>query len=187
MIRRTTCFFLLFFSASVFAQSLPIDQGTIADIVEKEGGAVVNIDIIKNIRIRTSPFLNPDDFFGYQVMPEFRNFSRERIVPQRGAGSGFFIDKRGYVITNEHVTRGAAEIIVTTRDGKKYAGKIAGADPDLDIAVIKIDPQGVDLPVLPLGDSANLRPGEWVIAIGNPYGLSRSTPPLIREIPEGLF
>ena len=174
MIRRTTCFFLLFFSASVFAQSLPIDQGTIADIVEKEGGAVVNIDIIKNIRIRTSPFLNPDDFFGYQVMPEFRNFSRERIVPQRGAGSGFFIDKRGYVITNEHVTRGAAEIIVTTRDGKKYAGKIAGADPDLDIAVIKIDPQGVDLPVLPLGDSANLRPGEWVIAIGNPYGFSNS-------------
>jgi len=174
MIRRTTCFFLLFFSASVFAQSLPIDQGTIADIVEKEGGAVVNIDIIKIIRIRTSPFLNPDDFFGYQVMPEFRNFSRERIVPQRGAGSGFFIDKRGYVITNEHVTRGAAEIIVTTRDGKKYAGKIAGADPDLDIAVIKIDPQGVDLPVLPLGDSANLRPGEWVIAIGNPYGFSNS-------------
>ncbi|MBU0629821.1 MAG: trypsin-like peptidase domain-containing protein [Candidatus Margulisbacteria bacterium] len=164
--------FSLFCAAVAFAQSSPIDQGTIADIVQNEGDAVVNIDIIKNVRIRTSPFFNTNDFFG--VMPEFRSFSRERIIPQRGAGSGFIIDKRGYIMTNEHVVRGAAEIIVTARNGKKYNGKIAGADPDLDIAIVKIDPQGAELPILPLGDSASLRPGEWVIAIGNPYGFSNS-------------
>ncbi|MBU1867825.1 MAG: S1C family serine protease, partial [Candidatus Margulisbacteria bacterium] len=126
--------FSLFCAAVAFAQSSPIDQGTIADIVQNEGDAVVNIDIIKNVRIRTSPFFNTNDFFG--VMPEFRSFSRERIIPQRGAGSGFIIDKRGYIMTNEHVVRGAAEIIVTARNGKKYNGKIAGADPDLDIAIV---------------------------------------------------
>lgn len=168
---------LLFYSSSAYSQTAAagiLGSGTIADIVQNEGDAVVNIDIIKNVRVRTSPFPDMDNMFGYQFMPEFRSFYRERIVPQRGAGSGFIIDKNGYVMTNEHVVRGASEIIVTTRDGKKFGGKVVGADPDLDIAIVKIDTQGAELSTLPLGDSSGIRPGEWVIAIGNPYGFSNS-------------
>lgn len=149
---------------------------TIADIVEKEGNSVVNIDIVKKIKYR-SPFEDFDrDFgsFGFNFAPEFKDFFKEKIVPQRGAGSGFIVDKKGYILTNEHVTRGADEIKVSLKDGKKFTGKVVGQDPDLDIAIIKIDVKGEDLPALPLGDSSKIRPGEWVIAIGNPYGFANT-------------
>ena len=140
----------------------------IADIVEEVGEAVVNIDIVKNIRVRTSPFSN----LGFNFIPEFRNFYRERIIPQKGAGSGFIIDNKGYILTNEHVVRGASEINVTLKDGRKLKGKIVGQDELLDIAIIKVAAK--DLPILDLGDSDKIRPGEWVIAIGNPYGFSNT-------------
>jgi serine protease Do len=90
-------------------------------------------------------------------------------VPTRGLGSGFIVDPRGYVLTNNHVVEGAAEIKVTLKDGRSFRGVLVGADRFTDLAVVKID--GAKLPVLPLGDSRKLAVGETVIAIGNPLWL----------------
>lgn len=147
---------------------------TIANIVEEVGDAVVNIDVVKKVRV-SSPFKNFErdfGFFGFDFMPEFRDFYSDRVIPQKGAGSGFIIDSKGYILTNEHVVRGADEIKVTLKDGRKLKGKVAGKDASLDLAVIKVDAK--DLPTLKLGDSSKIRPGEWVIAIGNPYGFSNT-------------
>jgi serine protease Do len=92
-----------------------------------------------------------------------------RAVPAQGLGSGAIFDARGYVLTNNHVVQGAQQIRVTLPDGRTFPGKLVGADPVTDLAVVKID--GRDLPVAQLGDSAKLEVGETVIAIGNPLGL----------------
>lgn len=145
---------------------------TIADIVDAVGPAVVNVDIVKKIRI-TSPFKDfGDDSFGFELSPEFKDFFKDRVVPQRGAGSGFIIDSNGYILTNEHVVHGVDEIKITLKDGRKLNGKVAGSDSSLDVAIIKVDAK--NLPILKLGDSSKIRPGEWVIAIGNPYGFANS-------------
>jgi len=145
---------------------------TIADIVEHEGGSVVNIDVVKKVRVR-SPFEEFDNF-GFEFAPEFKDFFKERVIPQKGAGSGFIIDAKGLILTNNHVTQGADEIKVTLRDGRKFTGKVMGSDPDIDVAIVRIDAKGLSLPILPLGDSSKIRPGEWVIAIGNPYGFANT-------------
>lgn len=147
---------------------------TIPDIVEKVGDAVVNIDVVKNIRV-SSPFKNFErEFgsFGFEFMPGFRDQFRDRIIPQKGAGSGFIIDQKGHILTNAHVVSGADEIKVTLKDGRKFDGKIIGQDSALDLAILKIE--GTKLPSLKLGDSSKIRPGEWVIAIGNPYGFANT-------------
>ncbi|MDY6917981.1 MAG: trypsin-like peptidase domain-containing protein [Chloroflexota bacterium] len=90
-------------------------------------------------------------------------------VPQEAAGSGFIIDEAGYIVTNNHVVRGAETISVTLPDGRSFDASLVGADPLSDLAVIKIE--GQDLPVVSFGDSASLGVGEWVIAIGNALGL----------------
>src|SRR5258705_10466703 len=90
-------------------------------------------------------------------------------VAAPGVGSGAIFDPRGYVLTNNHVVQGAQQIRVTLPDGRAFPGKLIGADPVTDLAVVKID--GRDLPVAQLGDSAKLEVGETVIAIGNPLGL----------------
>jgi putative serine protease PepD len=95
-------------------------------------------------------------------------------IPMKGVGSGVVIDKRGYILTNNHVIAGAETIQVTLADGKKETGKVIGADPGTDIALVKIDPTGVDLHVATLGDSSKTVVGEWVVAIGNPFGLDRT-------------
>ena len=144
---------------------------TIADIVENVGAAVVNIDIVKKVRV-TSPIRNFDNFGFFNFMPEFKDFYRDRVVPQKGAGSGFIIDAKGYILTNFHVVKGADEIKVTLKDGRKLEGKVIGEDSSLDLAVIKVHAK--ELPTLNLGDSSKIRVGEWVIAIGNPYGFANT-------------
>ena len=147
---------------------------TIVDIVEEVGNAVINVDIVKNVKI-SSPFGSFDrnfGSFGFDYMPEFKEFFQERVVPQQGAGSGFIIDSKGHILTNEHVVRNADEIKITLKDGRKLEGRIIGQDASLDLAIIKVDAK--DLPVVKLGDSSKIRPGEWVIAIGNPYGFANT-------------
>jgi serine protease Do len=146
------------------------NSNIVADIVEKISPAVVNIDTltITTFRSPLAPFFS-DPFFRrfFGDIPEL-----ERQIPQRGIGTGFVFRSDGYILTNEHVVRGASQIKVTFIDGKEYEGKVVGSDPLTDIAVVKIDAS--NLPTIPLGDSDKARVGEFVIAIGNPYGLSHT-------------
>ncbi len=91
-------------------------------------------------------------------------------VPVEGAGSGFIIDPRGYILTNNHVVQGAQSIEVVLGDKSRYAARFIGADPRNDVALIKIDPKGKKLAVLPLGESSTLQVGQKVLAIGDPFG-----------------
>lgn len=164
-----TVFCLLIFSPT-HAQ---LPTNLIADIVEQVGPAVVNIDVVKMERQRIfNPFKDFDFGFGFEMDPEFKRYFEDRMVPLKGAGSGFIIDKEGYIFTNAHVVKGADKIKVTLKDGRSFDGKVVGSDSTLDVAVVKVDAH--NLPVAILGDSSRVRPGEWVIAIGNPYGFSNT-------------
>jgi S1-C subfamily serine protease len=96
------------------------------------------------------------------------------VVPRQGAGSGSVIDARGYILTNHHVIEDARKLEVTLTSGKKYNAKLIGSDPDTDIAVIKIEARREDLVLIPMGSSDNLKVGQKVIAIGNPFGLGQT-------------
>jgi serine protease Do len=142
-----------------------------ADVVERLNPAVVNIDATtrapessRRRRSRSQLPEVPNPFNGLPGLP--RN---DRDVPRRGAGSGFIIDADGSILTNNHVIEGAERIIVKLSDGRSLRARVIGADPDTDIALIKVDGQS-KLPVAPIGDSNTLRMGEWVCAIGNPLG-----------------
>ena len=112
----------------------------------------------------------------YTVDPFFRFFFGDQATPQsreqQGSGSGVIIRPDGFIVTNNHVVDGATKVEVTLNNNKTYPATVIGTDPATDVAIIKIDAQG--LPVVPFGDSDQLRLGQWVIAIGSPYDL-RST------------
>ena len=146
----------------------------IADIVEQVGDAVVNIDVEKSIKARVFSPLNNFDrrFFGFDPDPGFKDFFEDQVIPQRGAGSGFIFDKKGHIMTNEHVIKNADKIKITLKDGRKFDAKVIGKDSTIDLAILEI--KAKNLPVIPLGNSSKIRPGEWAIAIGNPYGFSNT-------------
>jgi len=140
-----------------------------ADVAAEIDDAVVNIDATSLVaapsaqrRLRRPPGGGPEG-------PE----PDDPQVPQRGAGSGFIIDPDGYILTNHHVVDGAERIAVTLADGRSFRGTVVGTDPAIDVALVKIAAEG-RLPVAPLGDSDQLRVGEWVCAIGNPLGYVHS-------------
>lgn len=148
-----------------------VGRDTIADIVEKASPAVVKIDTqVKVAGNQWNPFFDDPffrEFFGRPLVP-----SQPRV--QHGMGSGFLISDDGYILTNEHVIQGADEISVTLIGYEEpFPAKVIGADHDLDLAVIKINPPK-KMPYLKLGDSGSTKVGEWVIAIGNPYGLDHT-------------
>ncbi len=119
---------------------------------------------------------DPEEFFGDDFMRRFFEQMPQRNQKQRerGLGSGFIIDREGYVLTNNHVVDGADEIKVTLHDEKQYDATLVGRDEKTDIALIKLkEPKG-DLPFAELGDSDALEIGEWVLAIGNPFGLQET-------------
>ena len=135
-----------------------------ADIAERINAAVVNVDATssktpREPRLRRSPedLDGPRDFDG----------------PRQGSGSGFLIDREGFILTNFHVIDGAERITVTLADGRAFRGEVVGTDPAIDVALLRI-PGSADLPEAPLGNSDNLRVGEWVCAIGNPLGYVHS-------------
>ncbi len=152
---------------SANAEVLPgVGADTIADVVSAASPAVVKIST------RTTSYLS-DPFFND---PFFRQFfglpSRPRV--QEGLGSGFIISSDGYILTNEHVIDGAEEIGVTVVGlERELKATVVGADYDLDLALLKVD-AGRELPYLTLGNSDQVRVGNWVIAIGNPYGLDHT-------------
>jgi len=143
-------------------------SNSIADIAETVGPAVVNIDTVRMVKTQFPSFEDPifKRFFGREF-EEFR-----RTIPQKGTGSGFIINQEGYVLTNEHVVRKADKIKVTLSDGREFDGEVIGSDVTSDMAIVKI--KADHLPTVTLGNSDELRVGEIVIAIGNPYGLQQT-------------
>ena len=148
--------------------SLEVLSDSIADIAEKVGPAVVNIDTIRMVKT-DFPFFD-DPIFRRFFGREFEEF--RRTIPQKGTGSGFIINQEGYILTNEHVVRKADKIKVTLSDGREFTGEVIGSDMSSDMAIVKI--QADHLPTVTLGNSDELRVGEIVIAIGNPYGLQQT-------------
>ena len=149
-----------------------------ADLVTKVKPAVVNISTTATVKIPGSPFRH---FFGPDEGVPFGDFFHrffgeipDQELRQQSLGSGFIIDKDGYIITNNHVVDGADEIKVKLADGREYKAKVVGRDPKTDLALIKISSLFKELPALPLGDSDKMRVGDWVLAIGNPFGLEET-------------
>jgi len=140
-------------------------------IAKEANEFVVNIYTTQVIERRV---LGPEDmfrfFFGDKFGPFFPGMPRK--FKRRSLGSGFIIDSQGYILTNNHVVKGATEIKVKLHDGSTYDAKLVGADPKTDIALIKIEPKGKKLTAAKLGDSDKAEIGQWVVAVGNPFGLS---------------
>jgi Do/DeqQ family serine protease len=147
-----------------------VEPGTIAGIVEKAGPAVVKIETFVTTNKRSDPFF--DDPFFREFFGQFDYTPKQKV--QKGMGSGFIISPDGYILTNEHVVQGVQEIQVNIAGRKSSVpAKVVGSDHELDLAVLKID-AGKDLPVLKLGSSSAVAVGNWVVAIGNPYGLDHT-------------
>ncbi|HEY8051105.1 MAG TPA: DegQ family serine endoprotease [Ramlibacter sp.] len=157
-----------------------------ADLAEQVGPAVVGIRTLEHARPSDTANMDEDmqeffrRFFG-QPMPNIPNAPRRRSQPQpqpqdeerpRGLGSGFILSADGYVMTNAHVVEDADEVVVTLTDKREFKAKTIGIDKRTDVALVKIDATG--LPFVKIGDSARLRVGEWVLAIGSPFGLESS-------------
>jgi serine protease Do len=152
----------------------PAMPGSFSQLVKEARQSVVNIStvkIIKGGRLFRFPFGEDDPFHDW-----FERFFKDQIPKehrQRSLGSGFIIDKEGFILTNNHVVEKTDEIKVKLANGKEYDAKIIGRDPKTDLALIRIK---TDKPLspLPLGDSEELEVGEWVVAIGNPFGLGHT-------------
>ncbi|MGI8935317.1 MAG: HhoA/HhoB/HtrA family serine endopeptidase [Phormidesmis sp.] len=143
----------------------------IATAVERVGPAVVRINSARTVTASRRPVIFNDpffrEFFGDMGVPDQPT---ERI--ERGTGSGFILNANGIILTNAHVVEGADQVTVTFKDGRELRGEVLGEDPLTDVAVIKVEAN--NLPVVSIGDSDALRPGEWAIAIGNPLGLDNT-------------
>ncbi len=174
-----------------FAGTLPDFSG----LVEEEGDAVVKISVVATSSSSSSsgiPGFDPE-----QIPEQFRRFfeqfpnAPEQAPRQSGGfGSGFIISEDGYIITNAHVVDNASEIRVGLNDRREYQAELVGSDPASDIALLKLDAKG--LPVVKVGDSENLRVGEWVLAIGSPFGFEHTATQgivsaLARSLPDDTY
>ncbi len=148
----------------------------IVEAAERAGPAVVTLSVVQTRVVQTAPVPMGSDFFEpffRDMIPSYRY--REEIPSM---GSGFIISQKGYVLTNEHVVHAAEKITVILADGRSFIGRVVGAHPLYDLAIVKID--GEKLPVAPLGSSDDLMVGEWALAIGNPFGfLLNDTQPTV--------
>ena len=174
------------FATQALAQAQPV-LPSFADLVEKHGPAVVNIRTEARAPRTQIPGLSEDDpmfeFFRRFMPPDQRGAPRGREdrngksgprAPLRpfGLGSGFVISADGYIVTNAHVIENAEEIYVRFTDKREMKAKVIGADKRSDVALVKVE--AANLPVLKLGDSSTMRVGEWVVAIGSPFGFTSS-------------
>jgi serine protease Do len=150
-----------------------------ADLVEKQGPAVVNISSTQTVRHSVTPNIPnipniPEDDPFYEFFKKFMppNQGAPREFESKSLGSGFIVSADGYVLTNAHVVEQAEEILVKLTDKREFKAKVVGTDKKTDLAVIKIEASG--LPRVELGDPNKLRVGEWVVAIGAPFGFENS-------------
>ncbi len=169
------------------ASNSAIGAPDFSQIAERYGAAVVNISVSGTkaatddsqqepaAQRRGVPGMDPNDPF-YEFFRRFQGpngaMPGQRDQPVRGQGSGFIVSGNGLILTNAHVVRDAKDVTVKLTDRREFQAKVLGSDPKTDVAVLKIEAS--NLPVVPLGDSHNLRVGEWVLAIGSPFGFENS-------------
>ena len=164
-----------------------------SSIVARNGASVVNISVSGTHKTSGgrpgAPQLDPDD-----PLPEFfrryRGPQQQGEAPMRGLGSGFIVSTDGTILTNAHVVDGADEVIVKLKDKREFKAKVLGADRTTDVAVLKIEAK--DLPAVKIGKAADTRVGEWVLAIGSPFGFENSASAGIvsansRSLPDGSY
>jgi len=166
-------------TASASLRGLP----DFADLVSQVGPAVVNVQVVERPQGGSNSDSDSDsddqddpfsDFFRHFGIPRGAIPQQPRnFAPVRGIGSGFIISADGYILTNAHVVANASKITVKLTDRREFEGKVIGVDEKTDVAVIKIGAKGT-LPVVRIGDSSKLRPGQWVLAIGSPFGFENS-------------
>jgi serine protease Do len=170
----------------VQTQTLP----DFAAIAEANKGAVVNIMVTERARPSAAPQI-PDELQGTPFGEFFRRYGTPGPrMPRRGVGSGFIVQADGVILTNAHVVEGVPEVTVRLTDRREFKGKVLGADKATDIAVVKIDAK--NLTAVRLGDPAKIRVGEWVLAIGSPYGFENTVTAGIvsgtsRSLPDGTY
>ena len=145
-----------------------------AEVAEAARPAVVNISTTSTVTVEDNPFGNMfnDPFSRHFFGDQFGNPGQKRKYKSSALGSGVIVSDDGYILTNNHVVKGADEIKVILYDKREFKGKVVGTDPRTDLAVVKIDAR--NLPTLSLGDSGNLKTGDLVLAIGNPFGLNQT-------------
>ncbi len=160
---------------SSIAENIPMIPADFSSLAQTSSPSIVNISTVKIVKgggrvfkqFKNSPFGNDElfeKFFGARPQREHK---------QKSLGSGFIVDEDGFIVTNNHVVENTDEIKVILKDGKEYEAKIIGRDKNTDLALIKIEPEK-KLPALKLGDSEKLKVGQWVVAIGNPFGLGHT-------------
>lgn len=160
---------------SSIAANIPMIPADFSSLAQSSSPSIVNISTVKIVKgggrvfkqFKNSPFGNDElfeKFFGARPQREHK---------QKSLGSGFIVDEDGFIVTNNHVVENTDEIKVILKDGKEYEAKIIGRDKNTDLALIKIEPEK-KLPALKLGDSEKLKVGQWVVAIGNPFGLGHT-------------
>jgi serine protease Do/serine protease DegQ len=170
IIRRLALAALLLCSGAPYAQpvGLPMRDGlpTLAPILEKVTPAVVNIAVLQKSPEEENPLMRDPFFRRFFGVPQQQE-------PQIAAGSGVIVDaKNGYVITNSHVVKDAREILITLKDNRRLPAKLVGSDPGTDIAVLKVEPK--NLVEAKFGDSDAMQVGDFVMAIGNPFGIGQT-------------
>jgi serine protease Do len=146
-------------------------------LVDRYGPAVVNVEVVEKAeRGGGIQGLSPNDpfydFFRRFGIPAPEQGQHDHGPPVKGAGSGFIINSDGYILTNTHVVANADEVTVRLTDRREFPAKVIGADERTDVAVIKIN--GTNLPIVKLGDPSRIKPGQWVLAIGSPFGFENS-------------
>jgi serine protease Do len=145
-------------------------SASFAEIARRVEPAVVNIETIAASTEIAERELNEKDDSMNPLLDLFRPQARR---PSRGVGSGFIVSPKGYILTNEHVVEGSSRIIIGLQSGEKYRGRVIGVDEETDVAVVKIDVPH-DLPTVTLGDSNSAQVGDWVLAMGSPFGLDQT-------------
>ena len=158
-------------SAAVYSQNgeeQPAISSPFTALAEKCTPSVVNVKVTKVEKTSFGEMQVPAPFQKFFNAPQFR---QDQTV--QGAGSGVIISKDGYILTNNHVVDGAKELSVTLADKREFKAQIVGRDPKTDLAIVKIE-AGENLPAASIGDSDRMRVGDWVLAIGNPFGLGNT-------------
>src|SRR5437870_2953229 len=146
-------------------------SASFVEIARRVEPAVVNIDTLQASELPETD--NEDKTDRTPSNPLYDMLRRQPPRPTRGVGSGFIIDAKGYIVTNQHVIEGATRITVGLLTGERFRATVVGIDPETDLAVLKIDASH-ELPVMKLGDSSSVQVGDWVLAIGSPFGLDQT-------------